>query len=183
MPRPVPTPIIASSEADRLSDPFEQGGGFSEPMTGFASSIGKFLLRVLSLIIGGAITVLMFSGKAFGKLLAVATAPLRRPRNLAIIAGLAAVIGGGYWLTNNWESLIPESVPEKATRVPTIVESDLPIRPSVPQPVESPAVSSIDGLLEEARIARDVGQIFSPPGSNAIELYLAAISSAPNPDR
>ena len=177
---PVPTPIVASSKADRLSDPFEQGGGFSETMSGIASFIGKFLSGAFRLIAGGAITVLMFSGKTFGKLLAAATAPLWKPRNLAIVASLVTVIGGGYWLASNWDSLMPESVPEEAARVPTIVESDLPIRPSGPQSIKSPTVPGIENLLDNARIARDFGRIFSPPGSNAVELYLAAMSSAPN---
>jgi len=37
----------------------------------------------------------------------------------------------------------------------------------------------VDDLLEEARLARDAGQIFNPPGNNAIELYMAAVSAAP----
>ena len=35
-------------------------------------------------------------------------------------------------------------------------------------------------MLEEARLARDAGQIFNPPGSNAIELYVAAVSADPD---
>jgi protein TonB len=40
--------------------------------------------------------------------------------------------------------------------------------------------ASVDELLEEARLARDAGQIFNPPGNNAIELYVAAVSAAPD---
>jgi TonB family protein len=37
----------------------------------------------------------------------------------------------------------------------------------------------VDELLEEARLARDAGQIFNPPGSNAIEFYVAAVNADP----
>jgi DNA-binding NarL/FixJ family response regulator len=39
------------------------------------------------------------------------------------------------------------------------------------------ASMDIDELLEEARLARDAGQVFNPPGSNAIELYVAAVAA------
>ena len=38
----------------------------------------------------------------------------------------------------------------------------------------------IDALVEEARLARDAGQIFNPAGSNAIELYMAAVNADPS---
>ncbi len=43
---------------------------------------------------------------------------------------------------------------------------------------EQPAVN-VDDLLEEARLARDAGQLFNPPGNNAIELYVAAVNAVP----
>ena len=39
---------------------------------------------------------------------------------------------------------------------------------------------NVDDLLEEARLARDAGQIFNPPGDNAIELYVTAVNAAPD---
>ncbi len=38
---------------------------------------------------------------------------------------------------------------------------------------------AVDELLEQARLARDAGQIFNPPGGNAIELYVAAVNAEP----
>ena len=40
--------------------------------------------------------------------------------------------------------------------------------------------AEIDALVEEARLARDAGQIFNPAGSNAIELYAAAVKADPS---
>jgi TonB family protein len=66
---------------------------------------------------------------------------------------------------------------------------------STPRPAATPSVSeaapdfgaaeqqrsvNIDDLLEEARLARDAGQLFNPPGNNAIELYVAAVNAAPD---
>lgn len=66
---------------------------------------------------------------------------------------------------------------------------------SEPRPSASPSVSTgrsefggsaeelsvnVDDLLEEARLARDAGRIFNPPGSNAIELYVTAVNAAPD---
>ena len=64
--------------------------------------------------------------------------------------------------------------------MPTIVESDVPLPAPTPAFSETLAVSVADELLDEARSARGSGYIYSPPGTNAIELYVAAMSSAPD---
>ena len=43
-----------------------------------------------------------------------------------------------------------------------------------------PSSAEIEALVEEARLARDAGQIFNPAGSNAIELYTAAVDADPS---
>jgi len=40
--------------------------------------------------------------------------------------------------------------------------------------------AEITALVEEARLARDAGQVFNPAGSNAIELYAAAVDADPS---
>ncbi len=179
-PRPASTVITASPEADRLSDPFEKEGGFGETMTGIASSVGKSLSGASGSITGGAKSALESSGSAMAKLLTGVLAPLRKPKNLAIAGGLLAVVGVGYWVASNWDSLSPQSQPEKDSGVPMIVESDVPLTEPAPEVSETPAVSVVDELLDEARSARGSGYIYSPPGTNAVELYVAAMSSAPD---
>ncbi len=179
-PRPARAPITASREADRLSELFENEGGFRETMTGLASSFGKSLSGASPSIPGGAKSAPRSSGGAVTKLLTSVLAPIRNPRNLAIAAGLLAVVGVGYWVTSNWDSLPTQSQPGEGSGVPTIVESDVPLPAPTPAFSETLVVSVADELLDEARSARGSGYIYSPPGTNAIELYVAAMSSAPD---
>ena len=174
-PRPASTVITASPQADRLSDPFDQEGGFGETMTGIAGSVGKSLAGASGFITGGAKTVLKSSGSGLVKLLAAIVAPLIRPKNLAIVGGLLAIAGGGYWVTNNWQSLLPQSQPDSNSGMPVIVESDVPSAGS-----QTPVVSAVDDLLDQARSARGSGYIYSPAGANAVEFYLAAMSLEPD---
>jgi len=179
-PRPARAPITASPEADRLSDPFGKVGGFGDTMTGIASSFGKSLSGASGSIAGGAKSAFKSSTGTVAKLLTGVLSPLRNPRNLAIAGGLLAVVGVGYWVTSNWDSLPTLSQPGQDSAVPTIVESDLPWMEPAPAVYETPAVSLADELLDEARSARGSGYIYSPPGTNALELYVAAMSSAPD---
>ncbi|MFQ6005809.1 MAG: TonB family protein, partial [Woeseia sp.] len=119
------------------------------------------------------------SGRSLVSLLSAATAPVRKPRNLAIVGGLLALVGGGYWLANNWQSLVPESQPEGET-APTLADAEMPVPDFQVEPAGPATQAAVKGLLDEARTARDAGRIFSPPGTNAIELYVAAISAAPD---
>ena len=179
-PRPARAPITASREADHLSDLFENEGGFRETITGLASSFGKSLSGASGSIPGGAKSAPRSSGSAVTKLLTSVLAPIRNPRNLAIAAGLLAVVGVGYWVTSNWDSLPTQFQPGEGSGVPTIVESDVPLPAPTPAFSETLVVSVADELLDEARSARGSGYIYSPPGTNAIELYIAAMSSAPD---
>ena len=173
-------PITASPEVDRLSEPFGKMGGFGDTMTGIAGSLGKSLSGASGSIAGNAKSAVKSSSSAVTKLLTGVLSPLRNPRNLAIAGGLLAVVGVGYWVTSNWDSLPTLSQPRQESAVPTIVESDLPWTGPAPAVYETPAVSLADELLDEARSARSSGYIYSPPGTNALELYVAAMSSAPD---
>jgi len=175
-----PSPMTALPDADRLSDPFEKDSAFTQTMTGIASSVGKSLSGASESIAGSARAAFKSSDDAPGKLLGAAIAPLKKPKNLAIAAGLLAIVGGAYWLTSNWGSSTPETEPDAASGVPTIVEAEIPTPEPAPDIVEPPATSAIDDLLSEARQARGSGYIYTPPGNNAVELYVAAMSSAPD---
>jgi TonB family protein len=173
-------PITASPEADRLSDPFEKENAFSQTMTGIASSVGKSLSGASGSIAGSARSALKSSSGASEKILGAALSPLRKPKNLAVAASLLAVVGLGYWLASNRDATAPEPDTEVDPSVPTIVEADVPPPEPTPAVTEAPVESAVDVLLEEARSARSSGYIFTPPGENAVELYVAAKSSAPD---
>jgi protein TonB len=61
-----------------------------------------------------------------------------------------------------------------------VVESDVPDSGRQPASQTDVAAPAYQKFLDEARIARDAGEIVVPPGSNAIELYVAAREIAPD---
>src|SRR5210317_1250066 len=96
------------------------------------------------------------------------------PKMLGIGAvALVAIAAAGFWLFGSSE----DSAVSKPQPAATASVSE-----DVPEPASAAAQPSadVDKLLEEARLARDAGQIFNPPGNNAIELYAAAVSGAPD---
>ncbi|MDJ0749915.1 MAG: TonB family protein [Woeseiaceae bacterium] len=104
----------------------------------------------------------------------------------AVIGGAAvvavALIGSLFWLLGGDEEPVEPPAPtattveETATSTPPISETEPEFIPPAPAPVEDPAA----GLVEEARLARDAGQIFNPQGNNAIELFAAALEANPS---
>ncbi|MEX2495791.1 MAG: TonB family protein, partial [Woeseia sp.] len=100
----------------------------------------------------------------------------------AIVAIAALVAVAGQWLSDvpapasgTAASGIPAADTDRPAASPSIVEIDLPA--SVGRLLNQPP--AYQELLNEARIARDAGEIVVPPGSNAVELYLAAREMAP----
>jgi TonB family protein len=96
------------------------------------------------------------------------------PKMLGIGAvALVAIAAAGFWLFGSSEDAAVSKPQPAATAS---------VSEYVPEPGSAAAQPSadVDKLLEEARLARDAGQIFNPPGNNAIELYAAAVSGAPD---
>jgi TonB family protein len=93
------------------------------------------------------------------------------------IAATAIVIVAGalFWFVGGSDSPVPN---EQNNATPSITESDVVFDDA---PALSNAVAT-DDLLNEARLARNAGQIFNPAGSNAIELYSAALAADPDND-
>ncbi len=181
---PVDPPLgdleVASPVDDSLSTAF--GGDdakFTETMTGIISTVSKKfkgeekdegpMESALDLPTAPA------SGGTGGSL-------FKKP---AVIGGAAAVavavIGSLFWFMSGDDeaAAVPVEpaapVEEAATSTPTITESEPEFVPPAPAPVDNRAAD----LAEEARLARDAGQVFNPPGSNAIELYAAALDADP----
>ena len=95
------------------------------------------------------------------------------PKLLGIgAAAVVAVAAIGFWLFGGSDDA------EVSGPRPTATTSVSKEAPDLGSGNERPSVD-VDDLLEEARLARDAGQIFNPPGSNAIELYVAAVSADP----
>jgi len=153
-----------------LDDAFGDDASFTETMTGIVSTVSKSL-----------------SSKKKDKepKKTPATSPADTgeggdtsssfsPKMLGIGAiALVAIAAVGFWVFGGSEDAAV-SKPQ-----PTATSS---VSEDTPEPGSTAAQPSadVDELLEEARLARDAGQVFNPPGSNAIELYVAAVSAAPD---
>ncbi|HSM30137.1 MAG TPA: TonB family protein [Woeseiaceae bacterium] len=170
-------PSIAARKGESLSggrssldDAFGDDAGFTETMTGIVSTVTKSL-----------------SSKKDREPKKDASAPpaaapgddgdtssFLNPKTLGIgAAALVAAAAIGFWVFGGSEdATVSKPRPAAAS---SVTESSPDFGGSAAQPSVN-----VDDLLEEARLARDAGQIFDPPGNNAIELYMTAVSAAPD---
>ncbi len=169
-PRPVP---VEQSDFvdDSLSDAFSgDDSGFTETMTGIMKSVGDTFAAVTSRDNDddAAQTDLEIDGLGSGGSI------FQNPKILVIGAiVLVLLLGLGWWIFGGSDEAAPIEEPQLGT--PVITEAD----PVIESPAPNIMNARVDELREEARLAAAAGQIFNPPGSNAIELYLAASNAAP----
>lgn len=155
-----------------LDSAFGDSGRFSRTMTGLAATAGKSVSHASGTV-------------------AHAAKGLLQPKVLTI--GATAIAAGAliaWWLSRPdipvaEPSGVAASEAAAPQSMPSFVETDVPRRDLQTLPEASPAdatsvVPPYQALLEEARIAREAGQIITPAGSNAIELYVAALQLAPD---
>ncbi len=176
---PVDPPLgVASDEHspidDGLSDAFgEDDSSFTETVTGLISSVGeKFSSRAKAKDKPATDTVpddlsAVGSDGTGGSL-------FQNPKVLGIAAGALVVVAAiSFWmLGGSDDSVLPA---EENLATPKFQEADVVFE----EQTVSPTVDS-GALLDEARLARDAGQIFNPVGSNAIELFASALQSDPD---
>ncbi|HET6630696.1 MAG TPA: TonB family protein [Woeseiaceae bacterium] len=105
---------------------------------------------------------------------------LTAPKLLAAGAvALVAIGAAGWWLIGTPDAPPPEAVADTAAKVaPSIVETDISLQAAAADHVPA-SPSAWQAIVDEARIARDAGELIAPPESNAVELYLAARAMAP----
>ena len=102
-------------------------------------------------------------------------------RNKVIGVAAAAVVvlaGAIFWFTGGDDEAAP--VEQATTAAPAITEADAVFDEQPVQAGVDAGTLNAQALAEEARLARDAGQVFNPAGSNAIELYMAAIAADPS---
>jgi protein TonB len=153
---------------ERLDNAFGDSGRFTRTMTGLAATVGKTF--------GGAEEA-GITGDA-----ASDGAPPAGLRPKLLIGGAAAAVLAALVLWNAFsgtpepDAAVPVEADTPSTvSSPSVVETDIPSSTS-PASAPEPAYQQ---FLDEARLARDRGEIVVPPGSNAIELYVAAREIAP----
>ncbi len=176
-PAPKPAAAIIPNKKEAFS-PVEAGlteafGGddtsFTETMTGIVTSVGKSIssLKKPKGEKKSAPEAKPASSSSGGSLFA-------NPKVLGIGAGaLVVLVGISYWIFSGSDE--QAAVDEAAFGTPSFSQADATFEttPSVD------ADTNVDDLLEEARLATAAGQLFNPPGGNAIELYWSALQISP----
>ncbi len=197
-----PAPMTVSREDSLLDEgldlAFDDGNSFTETMTGIAITVAKKLADVAESI-NTRSEPAPVETKAKEKPQpkprprkqtepAVDTTPpmisltdtpdglMQNPKMLGIAAAAVIVIAGLAWFTLGGEDTPPAGSIDESAEPPAIVGSDF-----VPTPSAPPVTESVEpeNFLASARDARDAGQLISPPGDNAVELYVAAVHAAP----
>lgn len=106
---------------------------------------------------------------------------LPAPRLLAAgAAGLVAIGAAGWWLMSGTpDATEPAPVAGTTTdTAPSIVETDISGEAAAAGSSAS-SPPAWQAIVDEARIARDAGELIAPAESNAVELYVAARALAP----
>jgi len=171
---------------DALDAPFLDGNSFTDTMTDIAASVGKSISDATGSATDRAAGIVESSGKAAANVASGIIAPLRNPKTLGIAGGAIATLAIVAWLITSWDSTPDAVEPEElvADQRAELAPAKEVSAPEVvaPAPVEQPQVavrSAHQDILDEARIARDAGELISPANDNAVELYMAALAAAP----
>jgi TonB family protein len=163
-PRPVPVDS-SSMMGDALSEAF--GGddkSFAETMTGVVRTVGESISSVTQ-----DPSPMRLDSSDAGRSI------LNNPKLLGIgAASVIVLLGLGWWMFSGSDDTAP--IEESLSGSPQVTAADRVFD----APVATVADIPIDELIDEARLATAAGQIFNPPGSNAIELYMAASQAAPD---
>ncbi len=102
-------------------------------------------------------------------------ASVKNPKTIGIAAVVVvAVAAAAFFFVGGEDDTATMTDPVADSATPLVTESDSGVTES------SQSSPDVDALVEEARLARDAGQIFNPAGSNAIELYVAAVNADPS---
>ncbi|MDH4124960.1 MAG: TonB family protein [Gammaproteobacteria bacterium] len=160
--------------SDALGDAF--GGddkSFTETMTDIARTVGSTFASVTSRKSTSAPEAVVPPAPALAVGSASSTFPSAKLLGIGAV-GIVVALGLGWWLFGGSNQPVPSKEPISGT--PRVTEAN----PVLDSPSGSGSgEANLDELLSDARLAVSAGQIFNPPGSNAIEFYLAAATAAP----
>ena len=184
-PRPVPAAKDSSAPSpldDGLTDAF--GGddsSFTETVTGLVKSVGKTFSKEKA---DKPASTLMPASDDTGGI------DFLQPKFIGMGAGAVVVLAMlGWWIFSGSDDA--PAIEEPVVSTPAVTEDAAQASDGAPAVREAevdfdePPAQAVDTgpdigpLLEEARLAAAAGQIFNPPGSNAIELYMIAAEAAP----
>ncbi|NQV86090.1 MAG: energy transducer TonB [Woeseiaceae bacterium] len=163
-----------SPVVDGLSDAFgEDDSGFTETVTGLISSVArKFSAAKSESTLPKAPTSGPSPTQASDGL---ASSLLQNPKLMGIgAAALIVVAGVLYWLMSGPGELNNQQ--DDVVRTPSFAEKEVDFTAVPP----TSGRVDVEALIDEARLARGAGQLFNPVGSNAIELFAAAMAADPD---
>ncbi len=179
MPGPVDPPLgdlsIESPTHKGLSSAFgDDDSSFTETVTGLFSSVSKKFAGDAeaspsrpdspAMELPGATPVSDSGGSMF-----------TNPKIIGLAAVVVmAIVGAGFWYMGGADEVTTVAEPVATTSTPYFAEADGELGAAAQPDVD------VDALVAEARLAREAGQIFNPVGSNAIELYAAAVAADPS---
>jgi len=190
-PKPVPAPaqkieptisdtLIDAPADSSLDSAFGETSSFTDTMTDIAAVVGKSFSDTRDSVAGGAMGMLDSVGEMPG--------PLKNTRMLAFGGGAVVAIAIVAWLVLSGGSTPGDGITEQVVETaPAISESTRSPAPARPEPVVEAAIAETAvpvplppyaALLDDARAARDAGNLITPAGSNALELYVAAAAEA-----
>ena len=173
-------PEGSSPVEDGLANAFgDDDSSFTETVTGLISSVTKKFSSDKNST--PASTEASDGGKSMADEPSVETfagsggSLLRNPKIMGIGAAAVVVMAGTlFWLLSGSDESVAQ--PEVELGTPSFAESDVAFEP-IPPVADTP---DVEALIDEARLAREAGQVFNPVGSNAIELFAAAMTADPD---
>ncbi len=174
-PPPAADEIRASTD-DGLSMPFESDdSSFVETVTGIVGKIGDSLKSDDKKAPEKAAVSDPAEPPAGG----TGGSPFTSPKLLAVAAAaLLAMVAGGVWMFRGGDDATPADTDRVAT---TPASDDAALTPApAPAPAEPVETQSADDLFDEARLARDAGQIIYPAGGSALDFYARAAIADPD---
>lgn len=163
---------VPESKNYQLDTALGDSGRFTKTITGLAATVGKTLGATESKDTDDA-------GSEGGP-------PSILPKFLAAgVTAVVAIAAAVWWFgsTAPPERVSPARAPAETgttTSSPSVAETDIPRTSPQGQPTDLAPPPAYAQFLQDARAAREQGQIVAPPGASAIELYVAARKIAPD---
>jgi TonB family protein len=160
---------------------FTETNSFTDTMTDIASAVGSSFSNAAGSVADGAHDVLAALGDS--------EPPWKNPKFMAIGGGSILAVAVVGWMLFSGDSAPDEAVPESTTATTTTP----PAQTQAPRPAANPRVDTsvaatpgstgsarlpYAAALQRARDARAAGNLMTPAGSSAIELYAAVAADA-----
>jgi len=172
---PLGKPKIESPNDHGLSSAFEDSdSSFTATVTGLISSFQEKRKEAAPVAPAGPAQKATAQKAAAAPTGGAGGSLVRNPKVIGIAVAAVVVIASVlFWFMSGDDAVEPVD-DSLLTSAPAITEEDV-----VFDEPEN-AVADSQPLVDEARLARDAGQIFNPAGSNAIELFIAAVAADPS---